>query len=69
MEVEGVGQQGGGGDGDDGMGNRAFSDGQRQGQGQGQEMMILPTEEFSLLGGFSNIGSMCGFSNMGVTGE
>ena len=61
-----MGQRGGGGgDGDDGMGTRAISDG----PGLGQEMVILPSEEFSLLGGFSNIGSMGGFSNMGVTGE
>ena len=61
-----MGQRGGGGGvGDDGMGTRAISDG----PGLGQEMVILPSEEFSLLGGFSNIGSMGGFSNMGVTGE
>ena len=41
-----------------------------QGQGLGQGMVIFPAAAFPLLGGFSNIGSMCGLSNIsGLGGE
>ena len=59
MDVEGVGEGGG----------AAQGQGLAPGLGLGQEMVIHPAEEFSLLGGFSNIGSMCGLSNIGGLGE